>query len=63
MMNSVEIDDIFIYLTHPGIVFHLVMFLFGHNAWLMAFGSMVVGYGMWWVYNYVLTQNSQKTQV
>ena len=48
-----------IYLTHPGIAFHLVMFLFGHNAWLMVLGSMVVGYGMWWVYNYVLTQISR----
>ena len=51
--------DIFIYLTHPGIAFHLVMFLFGHNAWMMVLGSMVVGYGMWWVYGFVLTQISR----
>lgn len=54
--------DIFIYLTHPGIAFHLVMFLFGHNAWMMVLGSMVVGYVMWWVYNFILSQISRRTQ-
>lgn len=38
--------DMVIFLTHPGIAFHLIMFCFGHNAWLIVFGSVFVGYGM-----------------
>ena len=51
--------DMVIYLTHPGIAFHLVMFCFGHNAWMMVLGSMVIGFAMWWVYGFVLTQISR----
>lgn len=51
--------DMFIYLTHPGIAFHLVMFFIGHNVWLMVLGSVIVGYAMWWGYNFMLTQISQ----
>lgn len=51
--------DMFIYLTHPGIAFHLVMFCFGHNVWLMVLGSVIVGYVMWWGYNFLLTQISR----
>lgn len=51
--------DIFIYLTHPGIAFHLVWIFFWHNVWLMVAGSVVVGYAMWWVYNFILSQISR----
>lgn len=54
--------DMFIYLTHPGIAFHLVMFFIGHNVWLMVLGSVIVGYAMWWGCNFVLTQITQKAQ-
>lgn len=43
--------DMFIYLTHPGIAFHFVLFFVGHNAWLMILGSVIVGYLMWWGYS------------
>lgn len=44
--------DIFIYLIHPGIAFHLAMFLFGHDAIIMVICSLIVGYVMYWVYNW-----------
>lgn len=43
--------DIFIYLTHPGIAFHVVMFVVGHNVWAMVLGSVLIGYVMFWLYN------------